>query len=356
MPLEPSCRPASPLRSHPAGAAGMEPGRAGAARQPGLPPPLAAPAASPAARPGAACQVSLAMSRVVRRSSLLLAAPQAGQPPACPHPASRLPPSRLPPPPPRGSRPWPDPARRGCRAKRPPSPPPSAPWSTTPSSGEGRGDATPRHAGAPPPPGACAVLLSHAAGRGLGDAGRPGRCGAPRAAGGAGRASARPGAPGRAFAEPPHLCAAAMAQGCPRASSRGWPLPLWRREGPWVHPEPLCPQAWCRQGKAQCQAKSCTGASALTGSWGTAAGKLPPGNRLWSAPFPPRLRRCFPLTSLTSPHPRGQAAACLALFTAPAVPAASFQGGEWRWRTAALAAPHLHSAFCLAAGQLCGPL
>lgn len=111
--------------------------------QPCLPASLPAARAGSAARsarcrpgPGAACPVSLAMSRVVRRSSLLPAAPRAGQPPACLRAACLRRP-------PRGSRPWPDPARRGCRAKRPPSPPPSAPWSTTPSSGEGPGDRHP---------------------------------------------------------------------------------------------------------------------------------------------------------------------------------------------------------------------
>lgn len=63
----------------------------------------------------------------------------AGLPPACAAFLRR---------PPQGS-PWPDPAQRGCRAKRPPSPPPSAPWSTTPSSGEGPRGRQPPH---PPPP------------------------------------------------------------------------------------------------------------------------------------------------------------------------------------------------------------
>ncbi|XP_065529573.1 BTB/POZ domain-containing protein 19 isoform X4 [Lathamus discolor] len=59
--------------------------------------------------------------------------PPCGLPgPARPPPASRLPAFLRPPP--QGS-PWLVPARRGCcRAKRPPSPLPSAPWSTTPSS------------------------------------------------------------------------------------------------------------------------------------------------------------------------------------------------------------------------------
>lgn len=75
------------------------------------------------------------MSHVVRRGGLLPT--PASLPPACAAFLHR---------PPQDS-PWPNPARRSCRAKRPPSPLRSAPWSTTPSSGEGPGEGC--HA--PPP-------------------------------------------------------------------------------------------------------------------------------------------------------------------------------------------------------------
>lgn len=55
-----------------------------------------------------------------------------------------------------------------------------------------------------------------------------------------------------------------------------------------------------------------------------------------------RLHPCFPLTSPTSLHPRGQAAARLAPVTAPGIPTTSLQSREWGWKAAASAAPHLH--------------
>lgn len=82
--------------------------------------PLASPSLGPHASPSPAARlpVSLAMGRDAAASS------------------PGLPPPRLPPPP---SSPWPAPARPGCMVRRPPSPLLSAPWSTTPSSGEGEG-------------------------------------------------------------------------------------------------------------------------------------------------------------------------------------------------------------------------
>lgn len=242
IPIELRCRPASLFGSYLANAQNEQSQQQGWAFQiavPALPP-----AASPAA-PGAACQVSLAMSHVVQRGGLLPAASPrrpASLPPACAAFLHR---------PPRGS-PWPNPAQRSCRAKRPPSPLRSAPWSTTPSSGEGPGEGchAPSPCQRPQHPLPAAFPWPRALPGGFRDTGQ---CGEPWAADRTGRVSAHPRTPRMASATLPPPLHCRESPGPHGCIPLGWPLPLWRREGPFGHVDPFCPRCratgtgWCSE-------------------------------------------------------------------------------------------------------------
>lgn len=141
---------------------------------------------------------------------------------------------------------------------------PCAPWSTTPSSGEGPGRAaSPRHScfpAAPSPP--------------AGAIGARRECGEPRAAGGADVACA-------ALPTRPH---ANRRPALPRCSSPCTAI-LSQEEGkfPGV-PRPPLSQAWCQQGKAVPQDKSCAGALALVRNGGTLSSPGAASSMLSSSP------------------------------------------------------------------------
>lgn len=196
------------------------------------------PTARPASRPSAACQVSLAMGRVVRRSVLASSPrpPQAGRPPDSRQIPSRHPPasSRLPAPPSAAALPEAAHGRTllGAAAGR-----------------RGRLHRCPAHPGQQPPvqvraravppppshaeaPGGCSEMFSRSPEPSLlGGLGPAGSSGSPGQLGG----------PTWLVRHSPHTRMTTGGQGCPGVAHPGQPSSLRRRESSQVCPDPLCP-------------------------------------------------------------------------------------------------------------------
>lgn len=140
--------------------------------------------------------------------------------------------------------------------------------------------------------------------------------------------------------------------GCSAASPPGLPPPVWRREGPWVRPDPLCPWAWCQQDKAASQAKSRAGAPALAGSGGTAAAVLPRGSHPCSAS--PVLS--FDISNLPAPQRASGSPAGPRHSTWHPYHLLAEQGVGMESRCFGCPPPTRHGTACLVAVSLCGPL